>query len=143
MATAALQTIEVRESGYTLAESPEDRETLRVSVAETPNVTVRADCFIPPQSARPDSILFGTVAHPNLRVSKAIPLGVSTEEGHVIVSWDEVDEFACGQTTSEALDQFSRSIGELYYELNDATVPLGSDLARVRDVLNQHIESNR
>ena len=93
-------------------------------------------------SARPDTILLGTIADRRLRVRKAIPLSVSTEEGHVVVSWSDADEFAYGATTGDAVDEFSKTISELYFDLNDP-IPLGKDLARVRDVLNLHIEKAR
>jgi len=91
-------------------------------------------------SARPNSVLLGTVADRRLRVRKAIPLDVSAEEGNVIVSWGATDEFACGASMGDAIEEFSKTIGELFFDLNDQSIPLGRDLARVRDILNEHIE---
>jgi hypothetical protein len=70
-------------------------------------------------------------------------LNVSVEEGHVVVSWSDADEFAYGASTGDAIEELSKTIGELYFDLNDQSVPLGKDLARVRDVLNDHIEKVR
>jgi hypothetical protein len=94
-------------------------------------------------SGRPESVLLGTVSDRRLRVRKAIPLNVSVEEGHVVVSWSDADEFAYGASTGDAIEELSKTIGELYFDLNDQSVPLGKDLARVRDVLNDHIEKVR
>jgi hypothetical protein len=95
----------------------------------------------PPFSiGRPTSLLLGTVADRRLRMRKAIPLGVSVEDGHVVVSWDDTNEFACGASTGDAIDEFSKTIAELFFDLNDQSIPLGKDLARVRDILNEHIE---
>ena len=88
-------------------------------------------------------MLFRSVSDRRLRVRKAIPLNVSVEEGHVVVSWSDADEFAYGASTGDAIEELSKTIGELYFDLNDQSVPLGKDLARVRDVLNDHIEKVR
>jgi len=94
-------------------------------------------------SARPDSVLLGTVMDRRLRVRKAIPLAVSVEEDQVIVSWDDTNEFAYGASTGDAIEEFSKLVGELYFDLNDQSIPLGKDLARVRDILNEYIEKVR
>jgi len=91
-------------------------------------------------SARPNTILLGAMSDRRLRVRKAIPLGVSVEDGHVVVSWNDTNEFACGPSTGDAIDEFSKTIAELFFDLNDQSIPLGKDLTRVRDILNEHIE---
>ena len=91
-------------------------------------------------TARPKSVLFGALVHPDLRLRKAIPLDLTMEEGHVLLSWNDVEEFACGTTMGDALDDFSKTVSELYMELNDKAVRLGADLEKVRLILDEYIE---
>jgi hypothetical protein len=91
-------------------------------------------------SARPGkSVLFAGRLGPDLRLLKPIPLDVSLEEGQVVLTWAETDDFACGDNTGEALDHFGQSIRELYEHLHADEVALGVDLLRVRDVLDRYI----
>lgn len=146
MATAAVTPTASVDFGPSGSAYVETANRFDVSVEERALVPMQIrelviDLFANNESARPDSLLFGAVARPGLRVRKPIPLTVSQEQDNVVVSWDDADEFACGKTTGEALAEFSKNIGDLYVELNDSTVRLGKDLARVRDIMNQYIES--
>jgi hypothetical protein len=137
---AAAPSIVLTNPGYTLAKAAEAIEAAAFIPKE-----VEATIYTPKEiiSARPDFVLLGSVSHPELRIRKAIPLEVLTEEGHVILTWVEADEFVCGDTTGDALDDFSKMIGELYFELNDPAVRLGENLMKVRAVLNEHIENSK
>ena len=99
-------------------------------------VTISLDATV---NARPESVLFGALADPALRLRKAIPLEVSGEES-VVVSWEEADEFGCGATLGAALDDFGSALAELYHRLYDETVQLGPDLENVKRVLDGYIE---
>lgn len=91
-------------------------------------------------SARPtNSVLFAGSLGPKLRLKTAIPLEVAVEEEHVVLTWAETSDFASGKSTGEALDNFGQSIRELYVHLHSSEVALGSDLLRVRDVLDRYI----
>ena len=91
-------------------------------------------------SARPEKeVLFAGRIGPNLRLAKPILLEVSTDEGQVVLTWAETNDFACGSNTGEALEQFGHSIRELYEHLHSPDVALGADLLRVRDVLDRYI----
>jgi len=106
-----------------------------------PSVTVTTVAEIP--SARPDTILFGALTNPELRLRRPIPLMVSEEAGHVVLTWAETDEFSCGSSMGEALDDFSKAVSELFVELNGADVKLGEDLERVRHIMNEYIERRK
>jgi hypothetical protein len=93
--------------------------------------------------ARPESILFGALADPTLRLRKAIPLEVSNDESAVVISWAEIDEFGCGQTLGAALDDFGAALIELHHRLHDQTVQLGPDLENVKRVLATYIEARK
>jgi len=95
-------------------------------------------------SARPEkAVLFAGGLGPNLRLLKPIPLEVSVEEGQVVLTWAETDDFACGDNTGEALEHFGHSIRELYDHLHARDVALGADLLRVRDVLDRYITARK
>lgn len=113
-------------------------EEIPVQLTQTPKVTVKFLAEVP--SARPKSVLFAALANPKLRLRKAIPLDVSVLEGHVVLSWSETNEFAYGANTGEALDDFSKTVSALYFELNDPNVRLGENLDKVRRMLNEYIE---
>ncbi len=95
-------------------------------------------------SARPEKeVLFAGRLSPMLRLCKPIPLNVSIEEGQVVLTWAETDDFACGANTGEALENFGHSIRELYEHLHSEGVALGADLLRVRDVLDRYITARK
>jgi hypothetical protein len=95
-------------------------------------------------TARPEkSILFAGNLGPNLRLLNAIPLEVTTEEGQVVLTWVETDDFACGCSTGEALENFGRSIRELYEHLHAHDIALGADLLRVRDIVDRYITARK
>jgi len=106
-----------------------------------PSVTVKVVGEVP--SARMESVMFGALTHPQLRLRQPIPLEVSEEEGHVVLNWDATSEFSCGTTMGDALDDFTKTVSELYFELNNANVRLGADLEGVRRILDEYIERRR
>jgi hypothetical protein len=120
------------------AAMPLKSEEIPVQFTQAPKVTVTLVAEIP--SARPKSVLFAALVHPKLRLRKPIPLEVSVQEGHVVLNWNEAEEFACGATTGEALDDFSKTVSGLYFDLNDPKVRLGENLEKVRRILNEYIE---
>jgi hypothetical protein len=95
-------------------------------------------------SARPEkSVLFAGRIGPDLRLLKPIRLDVSVEEGQVVLTWADTDDFACGDNTGEALEHFGQSIRELYDHLHARDVALGADLLRVRDILDRYITARK
>jgi len=113
--------------------------TIEIEV-EARGATLSVKLLDEPPSARPiGSVLFAGTLGPDLRLVKPIPLQVSDDEGRVVLTWAETDDFACGQNTGEALDSFGRSIRELYDYLHAHDVVLGADLLRVRDILDRYI----
>jgi len=113
-------------------------EEISVELSQTPKVTVKF--FAESPTARPKSVLFAALVHPKLRLRKPIPLEVSVQEGQVVLTWNETDEFACGVNTGEALDDFSKTVCSLYFYLNDSKVRLGENLEKVRRILSEYIE---
>lgn len=86
----------------------------------------------------PRTVNFGSLKDPRLQVLKPIPLAVSVEEGHVVVTWDAADEFGTGETLTGAVEDFAASLRQLYHHLhNDPN--LGPDLTCVRRSLEEYI----
>jgi hypothetical protein len=103
-------------------------------------VTVPFWTDAPPRSAIPQTVLFGGLHHPALRMRRAIPLRTETvETGGVSVVWDEGNEFGFGDTFGAAMEDFARTISELFIELGEAP-NLSQDLAAIRDKLSAYIE---
>jgi hypothetical protein len=118
-------------------------KTVQIAV-ETKGAKLSVTLLDEMPSARPvKSILFAGALGPNLRLVKAIPLDVSVDEGQVVLTWAETDDFACGANTGEALGHFGRSIQELYDHLHARDVALGADLLRVRDVLDRYVTTRK
>ncbi len=104
------------------------------------NVEVRV---VPPDelpNPRPPRVLFAALGDPKLQVVRAVPLDVNVEEGTVVVSWADVEEFGTGDTMSAAIDDFAHALRELYHGLHAKDARLGDDLLRVKRVLGEYIE---
>lgn len=121
--------------------APAEAKIRAVFTQSPPSVTVTTIAEIP--SARPQAVLFGALANPYLRLRKPIPLAVSEQDGHVVLTWEATDEFACGANMGEAMDDFAKTVSELFTELNSADVKLGEDLKQVRVILNEYIEPRK
>jgi len=88
-------------------------------------------------------IQFAAVRDPRLRVVSAIPLNVATEEGQVIACWSEIDEFGVGETLSDALEDFSSRLRDLYSQLFSPAVKLGPDLQKIKKTIERHIQPRK
>jgi len=88
---------------------------------------------------RPTEILLGTINRCEFRVIKAIPVHLDARGDTVVASWQQVDEFGMGNSTSVACDDLGHTIAELYESLEADESQLGPDLAGVWRVLKEHI----
>jgi hypothetical protein len=91
------------------------------------------------QEGRPRRILLGTLNDYRFRVKKAIPVHLDVRGNAVIASWRQIEEFGTGASTSLACHELGRTVAELYASLKADEAHLGPDLARVLDVLKQHV----
>jgi hypothetical protein len=89
--------------------------------------------------AMPSRILLGTLSAPGHRVVKAIPVNLSLEEGMVVASWRDADEFGTGASMSSALEDLGRTVAELYESLDADKDRLGPDLVRIRGLLHEYV----
>jgi hypothetical protein len=101
-------------------------------------VPFRADAS--PHSAIPQTVLFGGLRHPALRMRQAMLLRTEINEtGGVSVVWDEGNEFGVGDTFGAALDDFALTLSELFIELGEAS-RLSHDLSALKEKLSTYIE---
>lgn len=87
---------------------------------------------------RPETILFGGLNDPRLRLLKPIPLRISREAQGTTVRWAEADTAASGDTLTSAMEKFGARLRSLFHELTDSQ-SLDADRAKLLGVLAQHI----
>lgn len=89
-------------------------------------------------AALPETILFGALNDPRLRLLKPIPLRVSRDAEGTEVKWVEADTGASGETLTAAMGKFAVRLRLLFHELADSH-SLDPDRARLLEVLSQHV----
>ena len=89
-------------------------------------------------AGRPETILFGALNDPRLRLLKPIPLRVSREAAGTTVTWIEADAGASGETLTSAMDKFGARLRSLFHQLADSH-SLDAERARLLEVLAQHV----
>lgn len=137
--TPVLMDHEITPAGAT---QPEERPTVtmgepsgRAGRRDRLNFDARAS----EPGAVPDRLSFGGPVHPGLRLRRAIELYVRREEGAFVVSSEDLEEFGTGETLGQALLDFSKGLGELYFTLEHGQARLGPDLVRIRTMLHEYI----
>lgn len=89
----------------------------------------------------PGDVLFGAISDRRLYLKKPIPLALSeSEAGVVIALCADLDEFGQGKVASEALDDFGRTICELFFSLEDQKSRLSQDLETLRKRVADYLE---
>ena len=88
----------------------------------------------------PMEILFGAIIDRRLRVKNPIPITLSKGEGVVVASSSELEEFGYGSDISDALDDFAKTLAELYFSLEENADRLGYDLKQQFSRLRRFIE---
>jgi hypothetical protein len=86
----------------------------------------------------PETILFGGLNDPRLRLLKPIPLRVSRKAERTTVKWVEADTAASGETLTSAMEKFGARLRSLFHELADSH-SLNADRARLLEVLATHV----
>jgi len=89
--------------------------------------------------AIPQTFLFGGMHNDVLQIRRPIPLRSERNARGISVVWEEVSEFGHGDTFSEAVEDFGRTIFELYRSLLRDEAALGEDLLGVRRKLEEYI----
>lgn len=92
---------------------------------------------------RPTQILLGTLSTFGYRLVKPIPVRLDTQDGTVVASWHDVDEFGTGASMCSACEDLGRTLAELYKSLKADQEKLGPDLARIWQVLQEYVVEAR
>jgi len=110
--------------------------------ARQPSRAYLADLRFMDQSAfaagRPETILFGALNDPRLRLLKPIPLRVLREGERTTVRWVEADAAAAGDSLTAAMERFGARLRSLFHQLADSP-SLDAERARLLEVLAQHV----
>ena len=88
-------------------------------------------------------LAFGLIRDPRLRIKKPIPIALSVEGDTTVVAWTEAEEFGYGSNRAEAIEDFTRTIAQLFVTLTREESSLGDDLKAVLGLLREHIEFRR
>lgn len=92
-----------------------------------------------PRDAIPQVFLFGGFYDPAVRLRQPIQLRTERDAAGISVVWDDIAEFGHGETFSEAVEDFGRTIFELYKTLLADDLVLGDDLIDIRRKLDRYI----
>lgn len=128
--------VEIRGRGD---QAPAELISLRAGPAIRPLPITPGELMVAEPEAMPSRILLGTLSAPGHRVVKAIPVNLSLEEGMVVASWRDADEFGTGASMSSALEDLGRTVAELYESLDADKDRLGPDLVRIRGLLHEYV----
>ena len=87
-----------------------------------------------------NSLLFGAIRDQRLILRKPIPVTITNDEsGSVVVCWKGINEYGYGPNTIAALDDFGKTLTELYFSLKSERNRLGSDLNMCFKILRQYL----
>jgi hypothetical protein len=89
--------------------------------------------------ATPATLFLSSLHHPQLRLQMPLGLRIERENGHVMAWSDDLEEIGYGPTLGAAVEDFQRTVVELYESLHDAQDHLGPDMERLWRVLQLHI----
>lgn len=104
-----------------------------------PPKVLESPAFLGGVVARPPSVLIGRLPDARLRIVKAIPVRVESQQADVVVASDELDEFGEGDHLTAALDDFGRALSSLYWSLKADQQRLGADLYQTWRRLQTHL----
>ncbi len=119
---------------------PFPKRDVQEVVSSEPTSTVKASVKPKKLASRPRGILFGVMTDPRLRLKRPIRVEITRKKGAVVAHSREFDEFGCGASMSDALDDFSKGLAELFLTLRKETDRLGPDLQRLQQRLGKYIE---
>ena len=95
--------------------------------------------LVPSSADLPPAIQFGLIHDPGLRIVRPIPVNIRREGDTYVASWDEADEFGYGENRSAALEDFGRTISQLFRTLNREKETLGHGLIETLALLEKHL----
>ena len=139
MAATAFSQYSVLDQPLPERTSPPGEITLRSEPLVMQRVIQRIKVDIRKPEPRPKEMLLGTLNHPGFRVLKPIPVHIDVDDGTVIATWRETDEFGTGTSASSACADLGRAVAELYESLRADESRLGPDLMNVWNMLRENV----
>ncbi len=94
-------------------------------------------------SATPGTLVLGSLRHPQLRLRSSLPLRVEREHDFVTVWNDALEELGYGPYLTVAVEDFQKTVVELYFSLRSDQSRLGPEMARLWQKLQERIEERR
>ena|SRR5579864_6713315 len=91
-------------------------------------------------SVRPKSMRLGVIHSPQLQLKKAISVEISRKKDAVVANARDLQEFGCGVTMSDAIDDLSKGLAELFFRLESDQARLSKDLQKLWDKLSQYVQ---
>jgi hypothetical protein len=88
----------------------------------------------------PSKILFGAIQDRRLCLKKPIPVELSESLGVITAHCGDLDEFGQGSVVSEALEDFGKTICEMFFALQDREHQLSLDLITLQKRLAEYIQ---
>lgn len=137
--SAIAERIDVTAPGVNIVPTKRESEKTRF-LPPFSNILVFLEKTKTPQRP-PSRIRFGALRNRGLRIIAPIPVELERKGSTVVARWDEIEEFGYGRNISEAIEDFSRTVEELFLSLNERKGDLGPDLQSVREVLCRYIAS--
>lgn len=96
-----------------------------------------------PATATPSILTLGSLHHPRLRLRAPLTLRIERENEHVTAWNHDLEEIGYGSTLVGAVEDFQRTVIELYESLQAEQERLGSDMARLWRKVQQHVDERR
>ena len=138
MSSMVAEEVSVTKPGATFAPPKDHVKKVQFMVPNSTKI-VSIEPQRPPRKP-PSHIQFGMLHNRQLRMTRSIPLDIERKKDTVVASWAEIDEFGYGRNISEALDDFGKTVEELFLTLHERQASLSEDLVRIWLLLSQHIE---
>jgi hypothetical protein len=88
----------------------------------------------------PGKVLFGAMPDRRLRFRRPVPLQVYEEDGSIIARSPELDEFGCGTSVADALQDIGKTLAEEYVFLHEQADQLGEALRDQYRRLSEFVE---
>ena len=123
-------------TGTTALFSKEDPEKLRAFIREQ-DVQLRRDKSSTPL---PSHVQFGIIRDPRVVLRKAIPVTIKRDGDVSVAAWEEAEEFGYGSNRSEAIEDFSKTISQLFVTLTREEDSLGPALLNTLELLGKHLQ---
>ena len=85
------------------------------------------------------ALAIGTLGSPLVRPKKPIRLSVAREGSYFTARWEVIAEFGYGENLTDAIEDFQKTVLDLFERLEDDESRLGPDLAAILAVLREYL----